>query len=323
MELVQCCNFVNFLAYPAISAYVSNYADEDKQGLVQGIITGVRCLCTGLGPAVFGLVFSLFDLDLNHQTDDEISYLEKSRHSMSPLGVLGAPNITTNMNLINKMFNSSKVILDLHNTQMVPGPPFLFGALLVLIAILVTAFIPELIHYPESGSGINGTGNGGGYGQDGNKLGSSIGRSTTIMSPSRSNNTSYYYKNMHHIVSHEADCCAEEELHFEKVSLVSPREHRDRVLNNSNDNILSNCGEHTTTEDEEPDEKEKLLVSFAYHKSNPKFGVGSSSEEMIERRRRNSFNSDEEKKTTVNNKDYNIVYHPNSRPYLKPLETKS
>lgn len=287
---------------------------------------------------MFGLVFSLFDLDLNHQTDDdEVSYLEKSRHehSLSPLGVIDAHNMTNNF--INKMFNSSKVILDLHNTQMVPGPPFLFGALLVLIAILVTAFIPELIHYPGergNGGGSIGGSNGSGYSQDSNKLGGGGGRSTTILSPSRSNNTSYYYKNMHHIVSHEAECCAEEVLHFDKVSLgQTSQEHRDRALNNSNDNILSSGGgggEHTTTEDEEPDEKETLLDSFTYHhhhhhnKSTPKFGVVATSEEMIERRRLNSFNSDEERKMAGNsNKDYSIVYHPSPRTFLKPLESKS
>jgi predicted MFS family arabinose efflux permease len=53
------------ITYPAISTFVSTNTDPDKQGLGQGIITGIRGLCTGLGPALFGVVFYLFDVDLN------------------------------------------------------------------------------------------------------------------------------------------------------------------------------------------------------------------------------------------------------------------
>merc|ERR1719462_298879 len=59
---------VSTLTYPAISAFVSMHADADKQGLVQGIITGMRGLCNGLGPAMFGLVFSLFHVDLSEKS---------------------------------------------------------------------------------------------------------------------------------------------------------------------------------------------------------------------------------------------------------------
>ena len=44
------------ITYPAISAFVSTHADPDKQGLAQGMITGMRGLCNGLGPAFFGFV---------------------------------------------------------------------------------------------------------------------------------------------------------------------------------------------------------------------------------------------------------------------------
>ena len=44
------------------------HADADKQGLVQGMITGMRGLCNGLGPAMFGLVFSLFHVDLSEKS---------------------------------------------------------------------------------------------------------------------------------------------------------------------------------------------------------------------------------------------------------------
>lgn len=34
-------------------------------GLVQGMVTGMRGLCNGLGPAMFGVIFYLFHVNLN------------------------------------------------------------------------------------------------------------------------------------------------------------------------------------------------------------------------------------------------------------------
>lgn len=34
-------------------------------GVVQGIITGIRGLCNGLGPALYGFIFYLFHVELN------------------------------------------------------------------------------------------------------------------------------------------------------------------------------------------------------------------------------------------------------------------
>lgn len=74
------------------------------------MITGMRGLCNGLGPAVFGVIFYLFNVDLN--SDHSSSYVTHS----------------TNVEKI---------------SQHVPGPPFVFGALCVFCAIVVAAFIPE------------------------------------------------------------------------------------------------------------------------------------------------------------------------------------
>jgi len=103
---------VSSITYPAISAFVSMHADPDKQGLVQGMVTGMRGLCTGLGPAMFGVIFYLFHVDLK---DDKPEQPNSQNHT-SPIDVV---------------------------TELVPGPPFVFGALLVILAILVAAFIPE------------------------------------------------------------------------------------------------------------------------------------------------------------------------------------
>jgi hypothetical protein len=86
------------------------HADADKQGLVQGMITGMRGLCNGLGPAMFGLIFSLFNVNLNEQTANN-------------------GNHSTNT--------------DAEEQRIVPGPPFVFGSLLVILAVLVAAFIPD------------------------------------------------------------------------------------------------------------------------------------------------------------------------------------
>ncbi|KAM4752755.1 hippocampus abundant transcript-like protein 1 isoform 3-T3 [Cyanocitta cristata] len=100
------------ITFPAISALVSRNAEADQQGVVQGIITGVRGLCNGLGPALYGFIFFLFHVELNELLPDSTS--EKK----------------TKQNLSDKR-------------AIIPGPPFLVGACIVLLAFLVALFIPE------------------------------------------------------------------------------------------------------------------------------------------------------------------------------------
>ncbi|XP_064153224.1 hippocampus abundant transcript 1 protein [Anguilla rostrata] len=99
------------ITFPAVSALVSRSADPGQQGVVQGMITGIRGLCNGLGPALYGFIFFLFNVELNDnpvQTD------------------------------------GSKPLQNLTDKRMpVPGPPFLFGACTVLLALAVASFIPE------------------------------------------------------------------------------------------------------------------------------------------------------------------------------------
>lgn len=40
-------------------------------GVVQGMITGIRGLCNGLGPALYGFVFYLFHVELNEMAEVE------------------------------------------------------------------------------------------------------------------------------------------------------------------------------------------------------------------------------------------------------------
>lgn len=108
------------ISYPAISSFVSTHAEADKQGLVQGMITGMRGLCNGLGPAVFGFIFYLFHVDLN----------EVPPAAGAPPLIVAAATAA----------NGSMVPNEL---RLIPGPPYVFGALLVMLALLVAAFIPD------------------------------------------------------------------------------------------------------------------------------------------------------------------------------------
>merc|ERR1719318_1230910 len=102
------------ITYPAISAYASQSADAEQQGLLQGILTGIRGLSNGFGPAVFGLLFYFFHVELDETVIDE-------------------NNVPTDD--ANKFASMS-----------MPGGPFLFGALLALLALLITMSLPEAAH---------------------------------------------------------------------------------------------------------------------------------------------------------------------------------
>ncbi|XP_005754792.1 hippocampus abundant transcript-like protein 1 [Pundamilia nyererei] len=95
------------ITFPAISALVSHSASPDQQGVAQGMITGIRGLCNGLGPALYGFIFFLFNVELNE---------------VEPMA--GRSTAST-----------QKLV--------VPGPPFLFGACSVIFALVVAFFIPE------------------------------------------------------------------------------------------------------------------------------------------------------------------------------------
>ncbi|XP_043087608.1 hippocampus abundant transcript 1 protein isoform X1 [Puntigrus tetrazona] len=99
------------ITFPAVSALVSRSADPDKQGLVQGMITGIRGLCNGLGPALYGFVFFLFNVELSGITSIQPDYSIPLQTSQEK---------TT-----------------------IPGPPFLLGACTVVVAFLVAFFIPD------------------------------------------------------------------------------------------------------------------------------------------------------------------------------------
>ncbi|XP_026054341.1 hippocampus abundant transcript 1 protein-like [Carassius auratus] len=102
------------ITFPAISSLISRTADPDQQGVGQGMVTGIRGLCSGLGPALYGFIFYIFHVELDKVPGKE-------------------PDVTHHQD---------------HHQQnaIIPGPPFLFGACSVLLALLVALFIPEHPH---------------------------------------------------------------------------------------------------------------------------------------------------------------------------------
>lgn len=150
------------ITYPAISAYISTYAEADKQGLVQGLITGVRSLCGGIGPAMFGLLFNIFDVDMyeeikanpiNPHTAQDIlkpfiasefqspTALDTHSHSIASPAPVGGVAIGSGIKHGPSSHSSSNGLM----ASWIVGPPFLFGAILVLLAAIAATFIPDTI----------------------------------------------------------------------------------------------------------------------------------------------------------------------------------
>jgi predicted MFS family arabinose efflux permease len=131
------------ITFPAISAYVSTHADVDQQGVVQGMVTGVRGLCNGLGPALFGFIFGLFHVDLTHEGLSHPSLPSTSR-ILSPSVQNGH---VIHLHQTPSSSNSSTESHQVTETSIVPGPPFVFGSLMVILAMVVTTLIPQVVHY--------------------------------------------------------------------------------------------------------------------------------------------------------------------------------
>ncbi|XP_052898064.1 hippocampus abundant transcript 1 protein isoform X2 [Anopheles moucheti] len=131
------------ITYPAISAFVSIHSNPDQQGVVQGMVTGMRGLCNGLGPAMFGVIFYVFHVDLN----DEHNVASHSLNGAAIGAVAGGgvfdgsdAKFVRNETLLGGSVHHR---IEDEYSQLMPGPPFVFGALMVICAIAVAAFIPE------------------------------------------------------------------------------------------------------------------------------------------------------------------------------------
>ncbi|CAH1772781.1 unnamed protein product [Owenia fusiformis] len=130
MWTAGCLASMGSITYPAISAFVSAHAPPDQQGVAQGVITGIRGLCNGLGPALYGFIFFLFHVDLNENNTP----LEGSKK-----------NDVIIVNAVNTSNPETSGLWERYQ-NIIPGPPFAFGAVLVMLALLVAIFIPENPH---------------------------------------------------------------------------------------------------------------------------------------------------------------------------------
>ena len=74
-------------------------------GVAQGVITGIRGLCNGLGPAVFGLIFFMFNVDLNDHP------IPETAASGSISMMLAAKNMTRHMSYQNTVWPYNGVCL--------------------------------------------------------------------------------------------------------------------------------------------------------------------------------------------------------------------
>ena len=97
-----------------------NISLDFVSGVVQGMVNGVRGLCNGLGPALFGFIFYLFDVNLNQ-------------------AIPSSPTLSNSSTI--RIRDQSREALML--TRDVPGPPFLFGALLATIALMFCLLLPN------------------------------------------------------------------------------------------------------------------------------------------------------------------------------------
>uniref|UniRef100_A0A5K3F1D5 MFS domain-containing protein n=2 Tax=Mesocestoides corti TaxID=53468 RepID=A0A5K3F1D5_MESCO len=116
-----CVAGLGSITYPALSAFLSNHVNADQQGLAQGLLTGIRGLCGGLGPAVYGFIFFIFQVNLNNRPSNQSIQQEEP---------------------VNTADTFQSQLASLHR-NFIPGPPFAFGAVLALLAIMVAIFIPE------------------------------------------------------------------------------------------------------------------------------------------------------------------------------------
>jgi len=80
-------------------------------GVAQGVITGIRGLCNGLGPALFGLIFFMFDVDLNDHPVPETA----ASGSISMM-LAASSNITGRMSYQNTIWYSNRVCYNVYLT---------------------------------------------------------------------------------------------------------------------------------------------------------------------------------------------------------------
>lgn len=113
------------------------------------MITGIRGLCNGLGPALYGFVFYLFHVEL---TDTDGSEKGAKSNMVNPTDEVSMNDKLILSRTIQIIICTYTIVVVLEHifspllslqSAIIPGPPFLFGACSVLLSLLVALFIPE------------------------------------------------------------------------------------------------------------------------------------------------------------------------------------
>lgn len=89
------------------------------------MVNGVRGLCNGLGPALFGFIFYLFNVNLNESLPTATTTTISPHLNRTKIHIIEKPNYSSML------------------SRDVPGPPFLFGALLATIGLMFCLLLPN------------------------------------------------------------------------------------------------------------------------------------------------------------------------------------
>ena len=78
--------------------------------MVQGIVTGIRGLCNGIGPAMYGLVFYLFHVDLsdkkNAQAQNNSTLVHEFDSNIVSINLICYLKLATGPSASNKAFHT-------------------------------------------------------------------------------------------------------------------------------------------------------------------------------------------------------------------------
>jgi len=91
------------------------------------MVTGVRGLCNGLGPAVYGVIFYIFNVKVDEGAMDLSGATEAVEGDEPGQALEPAPELDP----------------PLVDSSILPGPPFLFGACSVVLALMIAALLPR------------------------------------------------------------------------------------------------------------------------------------------------------------------------------------
>uniref|UniRef100_A0A0N4ZE98 MFS domain-containing protein n=1 Tax=Parastrongyloides trichosuri TaxID=131310 RepID=A0A0N4ZE98_PARTI len=120
---------ISQMVYPALSAAISLSHTNEEQGSSQAVINGIRALCSGIGPAIFGIIFNFFGFDVSADYDNPHNNVDSIQFQQTNIEMEKIPEKLLIPNSTNTEQISRSEFL-----KIIPGPPFLLGAISVFIA---------------------------------------------------------------------------------------------------------------------------------------------------------------------------------------------